>query len=53
MSSKRVFDQMKQEVASELGIPLKEGYNGDITAKEAGKIGGAIVKKWSLTYEIN
>ena len=32
----------KQEVAEDLGIPLKKGYNGDLTSREAGKIGGKI-----------
>lgn len=43
--SKKAFESMKYEVAQEVGVPLKEGYNGDITAKQAGKIGGTIVKK--------
>ncbi|MDA8346097.1 MAG: alpha/beta-type small acid-soluble spore protein [Thermaerobacter sp.] len=36
------LDQFKYEVANELGIDLKHGYNGDITAREAGAIGGRI-----------
>ncbi len=36
------LDQFKYEVANELGIQLKKGYNGDITAREAGRIGGRI-----------
>ncbi len=36
---------MKHEVASELGINLKNGYNGDLTSKDAGSIGGSMVKK--------
>ena len=36
------LDQFKYEVANELGISLKHGYNGDITAREAGRIGGRI-----------
>ena len=43
--SKTQFDKMKYEIASEVGVNLKQGYNGDITAREAGKIGGNIVKK--------
>lgn len=39
------LDKLKYEVASEEGIPLKDGYNGDLTAKEAGKVGGNMVKK--------
>ncbi|MCI5503643.1 MAG: alpha/beta-type small acid-soluble spore protein [Anaerobutyricum sp.] len=39
------MDRFKMEVASELGVDLKPGYNGDITAKEAGSIGGEMVRK--------
>lgn len=39
------LNNFKYEVASELGINLKDGYNGDLTAKEAGSIGGQMVKK--------
>ncbi len=39
------LDKLKYEVADEEGINLKEGYNGDITARDAGKIGGNMVKK--------
>lgn len=35
-------DHVKYEVAEEVGVPLKKGYNGDLTAKQAGKIGGSI-----------
>ncbi|MDF2520576.1 MAG: small, acid-soluble spore protein alpha/beta type, partial [Clostridia bacterium] len=38
-------DRMKYEIASEVGVNLKEGYNGDITAREAGKVGGTMVKR--------
>ncbi len=44
MASKQ-FEQMKYEVAREVGVNLKQGYNGDLTSREAGKIGGTIVKK--------
>lgn len=37
-----IGDRFKFEVAEELGIPLKKGYNGDLTAREAGRIGGRI-----------
>ena len=43
--AKEAMNRFKQEVASELGINLKEGYNGDLTSKEAGSIGGEMVKK--------
>ena len=39
--AKAAMDRFKTEVASELGVNLKEGYNGDLTSKEAGSIGGA------------
>lgn len=42
---------MKYEVAREVGVPLKQGYNGDITAREAGKIGGTIVQKVFEQYK--
>ena len=43
--AKEAMNRFKQEVASELGINLKEGYNGDLTSREAGSIGGEMVKK--------
>ena len=39
------MNRFKQEVASELGISLKEGYNGDLTSRQAGSIGGEMVRK--------
>ena len=39
------LDKFKYEVASEVGVNLKDGYNGDISARDAGKIGGQMVKK--------
>jgi len=44
-SSKTQFDNMKYEIAKEIGVNLKQGYNGDLTSREAGKVGGNIVKK--------
>ena len=41
--AKGALDKFKMEVASEVGVNLKEGYNGDITAKQAGSIGGMMV----------
>jgi len=38
------FENMKYEIASQVGVNLKEGYNGDLTSREAGKIGGNITK---------
>lgn len=43
--ARKAMQTMKQEVASELGITLSEGYNGNIAAKDAGHIGGNMVKK--------
>ena len=43
--ARQAMNALKQEVASELGITLKQGYNGDIAAKDAGHIGGNMVKK--------
>lgn len=40
-----VDDNKKVEIAQELGIPLKKGYNGELKAKQAGNIGGKMVKK--------
>ena len=39
------LDKFKFEVANEIGVDLKDGYNGDISAKDAGRIGGNMVKK--------
>ncbi len=39
------MEQFKYETASEVGVPLKQGYNGDLTSKQAGSVGGAMVKK--------
>lgn len=43
--SKTAMDRFKTEVASELGVTLKNGYNGDLTSKEAGSIGGEMVRR--------
>jgi len=43
--AKEAMKRFKEEVASELGVPLKDGYNGDLTSKQAGSIGGEMVKK--------
>ena len=47
------LDRFKYEVASEVGVNLKNGYNGDISAKDAGKIGGNMVKKMIQQAENN
>ena len=43
--AKAALDSMKYEIARELGINLKQGYNGDLTSREAGYIGGYMVKR--------
>ena len=43
--SMTALDKFKYEVASEVGVNLKDGYNGDISARDAGRIGGNMVKK--------
>ena len=47
------LDKFKYEVASEVGVNLKDGYNGDISAKDAGKIVGQMVKKMIEQAERN
>ena len=49
--AKEAMNRFKQEVASELGVQLKEGYNGDLTSREAGSIGGEMVKKMIMKQE--
>lgn len=49
--SRDAMNRFKMEVANELGVDLKEGYNGDITAKEAGSIGGEMVRKMIKNQE--
>lgn len=44
-AAKAAMDRFKTEVASELGVNLKEGYNDDLTSKEAGSIGGEMVRR--------
>ena len=39
------LNRFKLEVANEIGVPLKEGYNGDLTSRENGSVGGTMVKK--------
>ena len=43
--AKEAMKRFKEEVASELGVPLKDGYNGDLTSRQAGSIGGEMVKQ--------
>ena len=43
--AKEALNRFKFEVANELGVPLKEGYNGDLTSRQNGSVGGYMVKK--------
>ena len=45
------LDKFKMEAASDVGVTLKAGYNGDLTSKQAGSIGGQMVKKMIAQYE--
>lgn len=47
---REALERFKMESANELGINLKQGYNGDLTSKEAGSIGGNMVKKMIESY---
>ena len=49
--AKDAMKRFKEEVASELGVPLRDGYNGDLTSKQAGSIGGEMVKKMIMKQE--
>lgn len=49
--AKDAMKRFKEEVASELGVPLKDGYNGDLTSRQAGSIGGEMVKKMIMKQE--
>ena len=49
--AKEAMEQFKMQAASEVGVNLKQGYNGDITARQAGSVGGQRVKKMIESYE--
>ena len=49
--AKEAMNKFKMEVASEIGVPLKEGYNGDLTAYQNGSVGGMMVKKMIKAQE--
>ena len=49
--AKKAPDQFKMEAATEVGVTLNQGYNGDLTARQAGSIGGQMVKKMIQSYE--
>ena len=50
--NKAALNSIKMQAASEVGVPLKDnGYNGDLTSKQAGSVGGQMVKKMIKAYE--
>ena len=49
--AREAMDKFKMEAANEVGVNLKQGYNGDITARQAGSVGGQMVKKMIEAYE--
>ena len=50
-AAKAALEKVKMEAANEVGVTLKQGYNGDLTSKQAGSIGGQMVKKMVESYE--
>ena len=51
--AKAAMNKIKMEAAAEMGVNLKEGYNGDLTSREAGSVGGQMVKKMSTARTAN
>ena len=49
--AREALNKFKMEAASEVGVNLKQGYNGDLTSREAGSVGGQMVKKMIEKYE--
>lgn len=49
--ARNALDKFKMEAASEVGVNLKQGYNGDLTSRQAGSVGGQMVKKMIKAYE--
>ena len=49
--TKAALESFKMQAANEVGVNLKQGYNGDLTSKQAGSIGGQMVKKMVEKYE--
>ena len=49
--AREALNRFKMEVANELGVPLKQGYNGDLTSKQNGSVGGEMVKRMIKSYE--
>ena len=52
-NAREAMDKFKMEAASEVGDNLKQGYNGDLTSRQAGSIGGQMVRKMIQAYEDN
>lgn len=52
-NAREAMDKFKMEAATEVGVNLKNGYNGDLTSKQAGSIGGQMVKRMIQQYENN
>ena len=50
-NAREAMDRFKMEAASQVGVNLKQGYNGDLTSRQAGSIGGQMVKKMIEAYE--
>ena len=50
-NAREAMDRFKMEAANEVGVNLKQGYNGDLTSKQAGSVGGQMVKKMIQAYE--
>jgi len=50
-NAREALNKFKMESASEVGVNLKQGYNGDLTSRQAGSIGGQMVKKMIQAYE--
>ena len=50
-AAKEAMEKFKMEAANEVGVDLKNGYNGDLTSREAGSVGGQMVKKMVAAYE--
>ena len=51
--AREALERFKMEAASEVGVNLKQGYNGDLTSRQAGSVGGQMVKKMIESYEKN
>ena len=50
-NAREAMNRFKMEAANEIGVNLKQGYNGDLTSKQAGSVGGQMVKKMIQAYE--